>query len=106
MGAEIDVVPAYRTLQPQECDDDFVRRLQEGWIDVVTFTSSSTVKNFLDLLGADLHPLLQSVKIACIGPITRKTAEEHGLKVDIVPNEFTVEGLTEAITDYFSRETA
>ena len=102
MGANIDVVPAYQTITPQKFDSNFLKRLDEGSIDVITFTSSSTVTNFLNRLGMEHHDKLHSVTIACIGPITRKTAEDHGLKVSIVPNQYTIDGLILAIDDYFS----
>jgi len=77
-------------------------RLRSGEIDCLTFTSSSTVSNFFSLFEKDsLLPLLTDVRVACIGPITAKTAEEHGLEVDIMPSEYTIAGLVEAIRNYF-----
>ena len=101
MGASIDVVPAYQTIAPKQSDSSFLRRLDEGSIDVITFTSSSTVTNFLDRLGTKHYDKLNGVTIACIGPITQKTAEDHGLKVSIVPDQYTIEGLISSIDDYF-----
>jgi uroporphyrinogen III methyltransferase/synthase len=72
--------------------------LSAGEIDIITFTSSSTVKNFAALLdGYDLSQLPASVTIACIGPVTADTARELGLKVDIVADEYTIPGLVEAL---------
>ena len=76
--------------------------LQNGEIDIITFTSSSTVKNFVQLVGRESVP--EGVKIACIGPITAQTAEEHGLKPDIVAEEYTIEGLVQAIVDHRGTE--
>ncbi|SVD10628.1 uncharacterized protein METZ01_LOCUS363482, partial [marine metagenome] len=101
LGANIDAVPAYQTILPKQQESDFVKRLNEGSIDVVTFTSSSTVNNFLGRLDKEHHEKLKKVVIACIGPITQKTAESHGLKVTIVPDQYTVAGLVSAIETYF-----
>ena len=77
--------------------------LTEGKIDVITFTSSSTVNHFADLLKKeDLKKLLKGISIACIGPVTAKTARERGLKVRIQPKQYTIPGLTRAIAEYFS----
>jgi uroporphyrinogen III methyltransferase/synthase len=102
MGASIDVVPAYQTISTKPSDVSFLKRLAEGGIDVITFTSSSTVTNFLDRLDKEHHPKLKNIAIACIGPVTQKTAEDHGLKVSIVPDEYTVKALASAIETHFT----
>lgn len=101
LGAEIDVAPAYQTILPVTLKDDLQSKLQEGNIDAITFTSSSTVKNFMEIVGDDLKPLLNKITIACIGPVTAKTAESLGLQVDIIPEEYTIESLTQTIENYF-----
>ena len=101
MRAIIDVVPAYQTVLPESSEPSFLKRLDEGSIDVITFTSSSTVTNFLDRLNKEHHEKLNKIVVACIGPITQKTAENRGLKVTIVPSQYTVTGLISAIEDYF-----
>jgi uroporphyrinogen III methyltransferase/synthase len=69
---------------------------------VITFTSSSTVENFIRLLeGEDPNQILQEVIIACIGPITARTAIDNGLQVDIVSSEFTIPGLVAAIVRFY-----
>lgn len=103
MGASIDVVPAYQTISPKQSDSSFLKRLDEGNIDVITFTSSSTVNNFLDRLDKEHHAKLDNTIIACIGPVTQKTAEERGLKVLIVPDQFTVTALASAIEAHFRK---
>ncbi len=103
MGASIDVVPAYQTILPEQPESSFLKRLNEGTIDVITFTSSSTVTNFLDRLNKEHHEKLNKITIACIGPITQKTAEDRGLKVTIVPNQYTVAGLFSAIKTHFAK---
>lgn len=105
MGAQVDVVPAYQTLPPTRKNEDLARRLKDGVIDVITFTSSSTVTNFLDQTGPELRPHLDRVTFACIGPITAGTARENGLKVAIVPKEYTVDALVTAIEDHYADKT-
>jgi uroporphyrinogen-III synthase len=72
--------------------------------DVITFTSPSSVRNFLKILESRpdrFDKPFRSAIIACIGPITRDQAEESGLTVQIMPEEYTIDGLTQAIVDYF-----
>ena len=74
----------------------------EGRVDVVTFTSSSTVRSFCALFGgAELPRLLRGVTVACIGPITRATAEGRGLATQIVPPDYTIPALARAIVTHF-----
>ena len=100
MGAIVDVAPAYQTVLPSQPADTLEKRLKEGSIDVITFTSSSTVTNFLTLIGKKLLPEIKKVTIACIGPITAKTAREAGLNVKIMPEQYTVSSLMDAIENY------
>ena len=100
-GAFVDVVHAYKTVLPQDYRLR-LRELFEKQIDVITFTSSSTVENFVQLLeGEDPVPILRGVTIACIGPITARTAIDIGLQVDIVSAEFTIPGLVAAIVKFY-----
>lgn len=104
-GGVAHEIDAYQTLPPQPQDDE-VEALSDG-VDVLTFTSSSTVRNFVNLLEPiDLDPLNLPgrPKVACIGPITAKTAREEGYAVDMVAEEYTIEGLLRALTTYFSKE--
>ena len=102
-GAVVDVVPAYETVLPEEKSSGVLERFKEGSIDCVTFTSSSTVSNFFSLFKRDdIMPLLASVTIACIGPVTAQTAVEHGLSVSIMPADYTIPGLTRAIVEHYS----
>ncbi|TKS61961.1 MAG: HemD protein [Nitrospira sp.] len=106
-GAHVDVVPVYRTLAPSGAVEGWRRQLLDRQIHVVTYTSSSTVRNFVEMLGGvdAVKALLKSVVIACIGPITAKTVEEYGLTVSIVPGENTIAALVDAIAQYYgSRE--
>ncbi|VAX32488.1 Uroporphyrinogen-III methyltransferase / Uroporphyrinogen-III synthase [hydrothermal vent metagenome] len=102
MGAEVDVVPAYQTVPPTRKNEVLAQRLQEGTVDVITFTSSSTVTNFLEQTGAELRPHLEGITFACIGPITADTAKKNGLKVAIIPKEFTVDALVTAIENHYA----
>jgi uroporphyrinogen III methyltransferase/synthase len=99
-GASADNVVAYRTV-PDLADREELRRLlREQEIDIVTFTSSSTVKNLVEGLGAD-RGLLAGCLVACIGPVTARKAQELGLEVDLVAPVHTVDGLIQALVERF-----
>ncbi|MGV1098983.1 uroporphyrinogen-III C-methyltransferase [Thiovibrio sp. JS02] len=101
-GAAVTVIPVYQNVRPK--DYELVRReLAEGNIDMVTFTSSSTVTNFLEMLGPDREELLKNVKVATIGPITAKTAEKAGLTVDVKPGTYTIPALVDSILDFYGK---
>ena len=103
-GARVDVVTAYRTVQPDGLDRGRVTAmLAGGGADCIAFTSSSTVRNLALLFDTnDLSKILGGVAIACIGDITARTAVEFGLAVDIQPGQFTIPALAQAIADYFA----
>lgn len=102
MGAEVDVVAVYRTVKPKGGSEKLKKLLAEGKMDVIAFTSSSTVDHFAELLKKeDLEKRLSRIAVACIGPITARTAKEWGMKVRIQPRQFTIPGLTRAIAEYF-----
>jgi uroporphyrinogen III methyltransferase/synthase len=109
-GAFVDAVAAYRTvgIEPEDIRGrEILRMLESQQLDVLTFTSSSTVRNFVqwlvqcngDVTGSFLANIVQHArpKIACIGPITSQTARELGLDVHIEAQEYTIAGLIEAI---------
>jgi uroporphyrinogen III methyltransferase/synthase len=100
MGAAVDEIPIYRAAVPSEASPEVLAELRAGRIDVVTFTSSSTVRNLLAILGD--ATALERPLIACIGPITAQTARELGLRVDVVAEEYTVEGLVAALRGHFA----
>ncbi len=103
MGAQVHVVPAYETKMP-EVSPDALESLEEDIPDVVTFTSSSTVKNLFRLLPDDiLNRIFATAKVACIGPVTASTAESLGLTVHIMPAEYTIPALVKAIEDFLRR---
>ncbi len=95
-GWDVDVVPAYRTVAPAP-DPDAAALLAEA--EVITFTSSSTVTNFVDTYGADAVPEV----VASIGPITTATARDRGLDVTVEATEHTVDGLVAALETFFTR---
>jgi uroporphyrinogen III methyltransferase/synthase len=104
MGARVDVVEAYRTVKPENERAKVKDLLEKGEIHVVTFTSSSTVNNFVEMFEAEgdqFSKWMERVVVACIGPVTAKTAKERNLFVSVVPSEYTVEALTGAIVDHF-----
>ena len=104
MGAKVDVVEAYRTLKPRGGSKKLKEILAEGKVDVITFTSSSTVNHFIELLGkGDVKEKLKGLTIASIGPVTSRTARGTGTGVHIQPEAYTIPALTEAITRYFAR---
>lgn len=101
-GAEVDVVPVYETRRVSKEKAASLRALfEEGGIDAVLFTSSSTVESVMDLLGPDARSLLSRVTVASIGPITTETASSRGLTVDVAATEYTVEGLLGALERYY-----
>ena len=97
MGASVDVVPVYQTLTADTDGALLAEKLKSGEIELVTFTSSSTVTNLLDLLGPQGAELVQKAKVACIGPITADTCLEHGITPDVIAEEYTIKGMVQAI---------
>ena len=99
MGAVVDDFPIYGTVKVHSERSEVIEKdLIDSRIDVVTFTSSSTVTNFLEMFSNfTAKDLLRNVKVAVIGPTTQATAEEHAVRVDLVAKEATIESLTAAI---------
>jgi uroporphyrinogen III methyltransferase/synthase len=104
-GGLVEVAPVYRTRPPREANVEEIRKLlRRGEVDAITFTSSSTVTNFLDMLGpADGAELLEGVVVGSIGPVTSSTARRLGVSVNVEATKYTVEGLISALEDYFTR---
>jgi uroporphyrinogen III methyltransferase/synthase len=73
--------------------------LAEGKIQAITFTSSSTVENFFDLVPLEALRLYPGVKLACIGPVTAKTLTRYGFRAHIQPEDYTIPGLAAALAD-------
>ena len=104
-GGTAHEIAVYHTLPAQPSPQE-LRALQLG-VDVITFTSSSTVRNFVNLAiqaGLDPQALPGEPLIACIGPITAQTAREQGLQVDLVASQYTTQGLIQALLEYPIRQ--
>ena len=105
-GAQVTVVPVYKNVAPEGKREQLREALEAGKVDMVTFTSSSTVRNFLSMVGAEssseLKRLMHEVRIAAIGPITSKTVTDNDLKVDVQPESYTIPDMIHAIVDYYS----
>ena len=96
MGWEVDDVTAYRTVRAAPPPAPVREAIKSGAFDAVCFTSSSTVRNLVGIAGKP-HP---NTVVACIGPATARTAEEHGLRVDVVAPEPRAESLVDALADF------
>ncbi len=105
MGATVDEIPVYCTAAVDEDATQLIRHLSEKTIDLITFTSSSTVKNFRALIPSQsFKSLLEGVIIASIGPITTDTAGELGFDVHITAESYTIPGLCEAILKHYLKK--
>ena len=104
LGASVTEVPAYQTRRVENGASRLRGALAAGAIDAVTFTSSSTARNFAELFSEEERRAWRGrVTIASIGPITAATAAEYGLPTDVMPSEYTIPALARALADYFSR---
>ncbi len=107
-GARVDEINTYESVIPTSSETRLEEILTSGPVDCVTFTSSSTVTHFLELLDR-LRPdrgreFLEAARIACIGPITEQTARAAGVRVDIVPDSYTISALSGAIARALRKE--
>jgi uroporphyrinogen III methyltransferase/synthase len=103
MGAAVDEIPVYRTAAVADDGAELISQLEEKSVDMITFTSSSTVKNFKALIPSKkFKTLLRGVTIASIGPITTDTARELGFDVHLTAESYTIPGLCEAILQFYS----
>jgi uroporphyrinogen III methyltransferase / synthase len=104
LGAAVTEVAAYSTRRAEGGSPRLREALAAGAVDAVTFTSSSTARNFAELFSEEeRRTLLGNVTVASIGPITAATAAEYGLATDVMPSEYTIPALARAIADYFAR---
>jgi uroporphyrinogen III methyltransferase/synthase len=112
MGARIDELPLYRAAVPASPDAEGLRRLRAGEIDIVTFASSSAVRNLIEMLensrqqtGDNRTPadVLRGAAIAAIGPVTAAAVRDAGLEVAVEASEYTIEGLVRALVDASGR---
>jgi uroporphyrinogen III methyltransferase/synthase len=100
LGAAVDVVPVYRTVASDRKKEELAPLLAAGEVDVVTFTSPSTVTHFMDIMGEGFT-LPPQVRTACIGPVTAAALKKAGLPVSILREEFTIPGLVAAMIEYY-----
>ena len=103
-GAQVEVVEAYETTPPREGRERLELILDERPLDMIVFTSSSTVTNMVEMVkpGA-LQETLKHSAIAAIGPITKQTAESQGLEVQVQPSQYTIPALVDAIVSFYGK---
>jgi uroporphyrinogen III methyltransferase/synthase len=98
LNANVVVVPVYETVLGKGNSEEIIEKIKAGEIDYITFTSSSTVKNFFSLVPEKIvSDYGNNIKFACIGPITAKTLKDFGFSSHIVPETYTIEALVEEI---------
>jgi uroporphyrinogen III methyltransferase / synthase len=109
-GAEVADVTAYRTMPAsaeREGDPDVYRMLLDRQIDAITFTSASTVRNFVEMIGREqAADLLRTTVVASIGPVTAEAAQQLGIVSTVMPQRYTIPDLVDALVDHFSRTPA
>lgn len=99
-GAIVYEVDAYRTVVPADLTDEKIKAIFQSGVDLVTFTSPSTVRNLAEAVGANqLKALLKGSKVACIGPVTLGAVRELGIDVEVVAMTHTIDALVEAIVN-------
>jgi uroporphyrinogen III methyltransferase/synthase len=104
-GAEVEILPVYRAICPAGTGDALLRLFNSEGVDVITFTSSSTVNNFVRAFPEDRLPaVLGDAEVACMGPVTADVARKLGLTVSIVAREYTTHGLVQAISESAARK--
>lgn len=103
-GARVDEVVIYENYLPEESRCKLVAMLQEKQLDILLFTSSSTVDHFMSVVSEyRLDKLLDGCTIGCIGPVTEKKLREHGLPVHASPKEYTVAEMIKSTIDYLEK---
>jgi uroporphyrinogen III methyltransferase/synthase len=102
-GARVDVVKAYKTMIPERKKEELVSLLESNGVDLITFTSSSTVSHFVEMIGAELlSEKLEGVSIASIGPVTAERARQLGIETHIMPEEYTIESMVREIVRFYN----
>jgi uroporphyrinogen III methyltransferase/synthase len=102
-GADVTEVPAYETRAASTGADTLRAALATSGVDVLTFTSSSTARNFARLFSdEERRAWFAGVTVASIGPVTAATAAEYGLVTSVMPSEYTIPALARAIADHFA----
>jgi uroporphyrinogen III methyltransferase/synthase len=98
-GIDCEDLVVYRNVPEAVDRDRILSMLEDGKIDYITFTSSSTVRNFVSIIGSDKLEALIGVKVLCIGPVTEQTAREMGISVTAVADEYTIDGLVKKLLE-------
>lgn len=107
MGATVEVATAYKTGRPSHGVERIAGLLTSRQIAAITFTSASTVGNFVQMFGERrLKRLVNGVTVASIGPVTARAAARLGMKTDIMPTAYTIPALADAIITHFNGATA
>ena len=104
LGASVDVVTTYQTINSGRKKEELAALIYDNKVNVVTFTSSSTVTNFMEIMGHDFK-LPVKINVACIGPVTAAAAKKAGFKVDISQDEYTMEGLVQSLINHIKNKT-
>jgi uroporphyrinogen-III synthase len=100
-GALVDEIIVYETYMPEESKSLLRRVISEGHLDILTFTSPSTVDHFMEVIKENnLQQQIEHCIISCIGPITKERIESVGLRVDVTPDTYTVEHMLKDISLY------
>ncbi len=100
LGATVDVVTAYRTVNSGKSRSELEPLINEGKVDVIAFTSPSTVIHFMEIMGKEFS-LPPQIKIACIGPVTAAAVKKAGLRIDIMQERYTIPALVETLAEHF-----
>ena len=100
-GASVDEAVIYETYMPDDSRDKLIQMLSSGSLDILTFTSPSTIDHFMEIVERhQLHEQLRHCIVACIGPVSLRKAEDWGLTVHAVPEKYTVEEMLNSIIEY------
>ena len=103
MGGVVDDVAVYSTNTENTNSEHVMDLLSQGEIDIITFTSSSTVQNFFNMLPLEkCKMVMEKIETACIGPITAETARKTGFNVNLTADTYTIPGLCDAILKYYA----
>ena len=105
MGASVDEIAAYETIPVSDGKQEILNDLLNGKIDLVTFTSSSTVSNFRALFtDKEFAGFSNTLKSVSIGPITTETAVKLGIEPDVTADDYTIDGLVKAVLNFYEKD--
>jgi len=105
-GADVTEVTAYRTVLAESGGEpDVYRMLLDRQVDAIVFTSASTVRNFVKIIGPEpAADLLRTTVVACIGPVTAEAAQQLGIRTSVMPATYTIPALVDALVDHFRHQ--